>query len=235
MSKPLVRWTISGVCSRQGFICLKCSVRFFRNIYKELDYVVCHNNLDAEQLKFVQSLGVPLVDQSLYVHSLPIPPDYCAWKFYPPRLKPGSHEIYMDNDILWHKKSPSVDVFLQSNKLLCSEAATPISLYGQYPNMLGRSINAGMIGVPPNFDLASAISNKIQGPWSTHFDDQGMFAWIVSENAHIYIPLLELWICGWQTDDDFTDKHCGWHFVALNKGYVVKWNAYINKLFLGIS
>jgi hypothetical protein len=226
MSKPLIRWTIGGgLCSIQSFICLRRSVKKMNEIYdKDLDYTICYNNLDFNQFKFIQSLDVPLIDQSLYVDTLSVPPAYCAWKFYPPRLRPESHEVFIDNDIIWHKRSPSLDAFLRSTtKLLCCQGWSPFGLYGQYPNILRDAMNAGMVGVPPKFDLAKAINQKLLGPWSSHFDDQGIFALIVAENPNIRIPLSELLI-----GDDFEADRCGWHFAGMNQRNSRMWEMYKN-------
>ncbi len=115
--KPLARWTI-GKVSKTGHEILKESIISFKKIYPEFDYTVCYNEIELEDLETLEN--VSYFQQTHDCCNIQVKPfSINAWKLFPPRLRINSHEIFLDNDIVIHKRIPQIDKFLQSNKPLC--------------------------------------------------------------------------------------------------------------------
>jgi hypothetical protein len=219
----LIRWTI-GPVHDCGFDVLAASVQYMHKVYPEFDQVICHNQLSIHQLEKIGRLGVTLVDQSEHVEKNIYPPrgGYAVeWKLYPPRIRPQSHEIFMDNDIVLCKRMKIIDEWLNasSNTLLYQGLH---GFHGSYSGAIpkGVRINSGIFGLPPNFQFGEKIAEHIR-PFSDYFDEQGLVAKILTRETHRIIPLTVVPIVenDWPLDaHDNNQDCCGYHFVGANKG-----------------
>jgi hypothetical protein len=221
--KPLIRYTIGDVSSN-GISCLYESIQRIKKLYPECDVCVCYNQIDFQVF---DKWGVELVDQRQFIESLPLPPNIgfnVHWKLYPPRLRPESHEIFIDNDILLHRRVDAIDGFLSSSKD-CLVYQGLHGLYGFFRHFVPGHlrINSGIFGLPPLFDLSLHIRNAIQNThfkrWSGKFDEQGLIAYTLTQNPYRIISLAQVPILesNWDYKDHLNNKeNCGFHFVGLN-------------------
>ena len=193
-----------------------------KSLYKDtFDLFVCHSGDNAKDLKLS---GVFLFDQRKEIDCLSIKPESTSWKLYPPRLRIGSHEIFIDNDVVVYKRHPVIEHFLSNDDVFfCTEAA--YRMYGKYDHSVKSDVklNTGFFGLPPNFDFKKSITEKIKGDWETWFDEQGLVSSILLENKRFSIIKMEdIWVCV----DRFLWGEYGIHFVGLNKGRAEYWKYY---------
>ena len=178
--KPIIRWTI-GPVSEDGFKCLNFSVFQFRKLYKDyFRYVICHNGLSDGQKKLLPD--VELVDQSMFISSLPVFPCGPAWKLYPPRLSIESHEIIIDNDVVIYKKPEAIAEFLKEKDMFVVTEAFKRSYSGIYQKDIPENfnINSGLVCLPPNFDYRKELLKNEFKKWENHFDEQTLVAKVLS-------------------------------------------------------
>jgi len=219
--KPLVRWTIGPVLPR-GFKSLELSVESVKTFYPECDLLICYNQLKDHQLERVKSLGIKMFDQEQPI--LPSPKDgyRFEWKICPPRLRLESHEIIIDNDIILFQNVPEIDRFLNDDNVLFSQGLW--ELYGRYQDKIpaGMRVNAGLFGMPPNFDFAeraSEFTDDILGGIE-EFDEQGLVTATLLQSPNYYmisqtsITILEDWMSIRPILSN--PLCCGAHFVGIN-------------------
>ena len=81
------------------------------------------------------------------------------WKISPARISLNTHEIILDNDLIFLKRPKTIDTFLkQSDKNLIVEDC--IRYFGKYDYLIRQGntgYNSGIIGLVPNYDLGSEI------------------------------------------------------------------------------
>lgn len=221
MVKPIVRWTIGGNSSDEGFRCLQMAITAWRKIYHdEHELYVCHNSMSHDRLSWLKSLSVNLVCQEDFVDTLPIPPSTGPeWKLYPPRLSLQNHEMFIDNDVVIYERLNVLDEALLSNVILASTAVT--YAYGSFQKLvkLDRTpVNTGFLLFPPGYDLRKKVSDVCYGlavKWEKFCDEQGLLACLLYDNAE-FIPLHMLAICHYMFDAPCYGT-CGSHFVGLNR------------------
>lgn len=234
--KTLMRWTIGGNVSKAGWECFSESIRIIPKIYPEFDYVICHNNMNDKMMNHLKSFGVDLYEQKH--EEIGVPFEFNrkttdnvsnhAWKLCPLRLRPNSHEIWIDNDIILWNRIPEIDEFLNNDKPIVSQTWSR-ELYGQFDCDVpdSCSICAGFFGLPPNFPFKEKIdnANKFKMPLSG-FDEQGMIAYIITsnENGWIGIEPYHLNQLGWW--DCVKEMPLGAHFIRLNTGTNSGWETY---------
>jgi len=212
-TKSLLRYTI-GPVSSSGFDILEESIRYIRNIYPELEIVICHNQLNEEQIHSLEQLEVPLYTQKH--ECLLQSPTGEQWKLYPPRLNPNGYEIVIDNDIILTERIPEIDEFLTSSKTLVMSAV--YRAYGQFAKYVPENlyINSGIYGMPPGFDFEKKIkllTRKVEN-WSERFDEQGLVATCLGNYKHITIPMSEVLPLG---ENSEWRPGKGYHFIDANK------------------
>ena len=127
-SKPIIRWTIGHVYNtKTGYEILDFSIKNMLNLYQdEFEYFVCYNKVNEPLLKsivgkykkvnlFKQNwddcpldIDVPKImrvpQRELFNGSL--------WKITPPRLSISTHEILLDNDVIFLKRPKLIEEFL---------------------------------------------------------------------------------------------------------------------------
>lgn len=218
--KPLLRWTI-GPVHPCGFDVLEQSVKAMKSLY-DFDMVICYNQLDDKQLERLRGFDVELVDQSGFLSSLFCQPraGYSVeWKLYPPRLRFQAHELFIDNDIVLHRKPPEISRWLGGNVGLLYQGLH--GLHGSYAGLVppGFRINSGIFGLPPHFDFEKKLMG-VAKQWTGYFDEQGLVASTLLQHPFITIPLTVLPIVepDWPMDLHYHNEDCcGFHFVHANR------------------
>ena len=231
--KTIIRWTLGDV-SDQGFACLRHSVRRIIDMYgsKEFEYFICYNGISNKKIDIRQK-NVELLDQSQYINSLPIQPSNkfgVCWKLYPPRLDSRKREIFIDNDIILHKK---IEFEHWKNGCFISEAIK--RSYGSFDERIKSQVkmNSGFFGIPPGFDFGHELSERIAKfniNWdNSYFEEQGLVAHVIYSNRHFMFGMEDIGIA-LDNSHDFIGKY-GTHFIGLNKGKDECWRQYIFKRF----
>lgn len=224
----LIRWTI-GKANDIGIEILQKSIQSFKRHYPSFNFIICYNLVTEKQEKTIKSLGVPTIDQKPMSNMFSNHPPACgSWKFYPPRLAPDSHEIFIDNDIVLLKEISEVNQFINnSSKTIVSQSR--LRLYGKYQPIVPENIyvNSGLFGVPPHYPLENNLSNflkndKIPG-WEGFFDEQGVVGYLLT-NDYILIPLQHLRIITTKMPMDFKCQAA--HFCGANRGNHSAWNQF---------
>lgn len=186
--KPLIRYTMGRV-SRAGWDILTESVRLVKKVYDDFDVVVCHNKLTDGEVCELERLGVAVLRQD----DLPKPfafydddegrvRNFC-WKLVPLRLRPGAHELWLDNDIILRDRLAGIDNWLTKNTGLIGTGFN--SDYGRFADKLASDLPdketycAGLFGLPPGFDFAAEVVKHIDKPLRG-FDEQGLVSLVVT-------------------------------------------------------
>lgn len=208
--KPLIRWTF-GMVKKPGEEVFQMAHKRFRALYPEFDCVICYNNLrNPEQLDMLRRTGIDLYEQKSSDLDYPLmsvdsPEGWkgsmpgLGWKLCPPRLRPESHELWVDNDLLIRERLPEIDVWLKSRKTIISKGHRYKSAYyGEFAASIPNKKNccAGLFGLPPNFDFGSQITKRCQqvlnGKPLGYFDEQGLVTAIVTSENHIIVESVEI-------------------------------------------
>jgi hypothetical protein len=226
--KPLARWTI-GPTSKCGMEILKESVQLFSKIYPNIDRIICYNQIEKPSIKNVKfyeqkcsEIDYPLTDAEEKPTELGRVLGGMAgsgWKLTPARLRMSSHELWIDNDILIHKRIPELDLWLKNNCCLVSEGLG--RNYGEtFCSMIKPYLKvcAGFFGLPPNFNFQEEIKKYtrfLNGKSLGSYDEQGLVAAITTNNDHIVVPLKEIAII--EPDCHLQDNTSAFHFVGLNR------------------
>lgn len=181
---------------------------------------VCHNGLSRQELNFIGDLDVEFVNQENHVSHFKIPPADTAWKFYPPRLTPENHEVFLDNDLLIYSKFTEFSEFVsREDSAIVSSAHRPF--FGTFRPKVEIPINTGFFGTPPRFDFSSKIEGVIESSsgWHDHSDDQGVFCKAVDDLRLIVVPLDVIWVCNPNVDfAEYGEGSAGTHFAGSNYG-----------------
>lgn len=193
-NRPLFRWTV-GQSKHENIIFLE-SVRTFRILYgDEADGVAVFNSSFSKKSfdlisKYLKRFKVDCLwaDSA----SLPFKPAMSGWKFYPPRLRIQSHEIFIDSDLVLLSRGMYIDQFLNSDVCMgnCAFGTSYGTYNGAVRKMMGSSyqgINAGLFGFPPGYDVKPIIEKHFRG-WNDWFDEQGLSVMLVVGVKHMLIP-----------------------------------------------
>lgn len=203
--KPVVRWTAGPPRSRFDDAILRRSVIDFRKFYGDVfDCFLCLNGRDALGL---DDLGAEVIIQKPTIGTLE--PKGVAWKLYPPRLRPESHEIFIDHDVVLVERIDAIEEFLASEDAFLYSGSSPASRnYGRFGSLVddGFHLNSGLFGLPPGFRFDFGLV----GEWRDYFDEQGFVAASLCHRPNlIKVGIEDLWIC----DGDEIPKAKGYHFV----------------------
>ena len=221
VNRPLARWTI-GPVKPDGFKCLVESIESFTAMY-DVDIAVCYNCKKDELPKLPnQTL---LINQHEYLNTSVASPKGVAWKLYPSRLNINTHEIVIDNDILFEKRIPQIDDFFNSDSTLLLQERASSRNYGKFDKHVPSqyAINSGIYGMPPNFNLQKYIDFYVLDEWQKNvsieheqnytFDEQGFIAFaLLDYQKFIIIPEDIITNCGML----YIEGH-GLHFCGLNR------------------
>lgn len=192
-NRPLFRWTVGP--SPFGNKILFESCRTFSVLYGDIaDGVAVFNTCFRPDAlaRFQDELGKYGVScVAADTGSLPLAPKNTGWKFYPPRLRMQSHEVYIDSDLVLLARGSHINKFFSSNKAFANRGINT-SLGSNTLDMIKKNIpmqpiNAGIFGFPPNYDITDAIIEKSNN-WDNWFDEQGLTARLVMMTDHYVIP-----------------------------------------------
>lgn len=223
-----------GKTSKEGFDCLKYSIKKFKYLYKDYDieYFICYNDIEKE--KFCEFKNINIINKKDFIESLPTypPKKMClpAWKLYPPRLDKNSHEIIIDNDLILIKKPNLIDEFFQSDSLIVTTESLIRSYSGTLENHIPENfnINTGLICLPPEFDFKKKLSDCIEEfnlNWKNHFDEQTLIAYIFSKYSNLsIIKLSDIYVC----HSDYKNSNFGFHFTGINYGNKKHWDSFLS-------
>jgi len=209
----IARWTI-GPVQPAGYECLYRSITNFTRLY-DAKVVICQNG--NGWLPEAQG-PVRVLNQkdSLSTTDGPIG---VAWKLYPPRISLNDHEIFIDNDLIVEQRIEEIDAFLAGDMTLMIEGES--RMYGRFENHVpkGYTINSGLFGVPPGFDLGKFLrfygSKWEENCWhsSKTWDEQGLVATaLLSYSKHCIISKETITNC-----ETRLTRSKGMHFVGLNR------------------
>ena len=178
----------------------------------------------------MKSFGIDLHEQSIDQLSLPHKTSNSEvedhfWKLCPIRLRPETHEIWIDNDIVIRERIPEVDDFLTKETTIISQAWGR-EKYGRFDAIVPKTepwtCCAGFFGIPPHFDFQAKALELCNGYPLQGFDEQGLVASIVTSTEN-WIPIQswnlrqEGW---WEPVHELTRAT---HFIRLNTGTNSAW------------
>jgi hypothetical protein len=118
-SRALFRWTLGDVFWL-GYEILLESIKMAKLHWgDEVDYIVVCNNISKQWQNDLTLRGIEWMHAD--PNALPFPARGYGWKYYPPRLRPDGHELFIDNDLIFLKRSKYVDKFLSGDYTLYNE------------------------------------------------------------------------------------------------------------------
>jgi hypothetical protein len=216
-------------------------VRLFRRCHPEFDRIICFNNLDSAELNDLKSIA-DLYEQK--PEDAPCPLDVqtgsyeesngCGWKLAPPRLRPDSHELFIDNDIIILERLREISDWQCFDGFgLISEGLHRRRMYGVYDGFVLPKIHAcaGLFGLPPGFDFAGrikALLPHLNGKSLGGYNEQGLTTAIITNmENYMLVPLSTLFI---SEDHVPFPKQLpkGIHFVGANrKDWHRGWKSYL--------
>jgi hypothetical protein len=187
MRKKIVRWTV-GNATLAGKKCLKKSIKSFIDCYgSDFDFYICYNK-EKPVIADIHNVQINFYQQTktfIFGHG-------AIWKYTPPRLDINSHEMWVDNDIIFVRPSNYITEFFKSNKpIICEDF---IGWYGRYHHKIKPKpkINSGIFGFPPSFDFGREILKhwNASGNYGSHWsdDEQGLTALVITNQEHMLIP-----------------------------------------------
>lgn len=243
-----VRWTMGDVSPR-GFEALRLSLWGAWQVFGiGADYVVCINGMPAEEA-LARTGPVPATVEWRETSRRDLPAflerafgsgmaEGVAWKLAPLRLFPDRYEIALDNDCILWELPPTLEQWLahDADRGSCLLAADVQAALGRFaPYCAGRAVNSGLRGLPPGFDIASALANAIAAcerdadaalTLGSELDEQGLQAAALSRGAPLrLVSVQEVSICSpFQPHLPDLGTH-GAHFVGLNARHI-PWDYY---------
>lgn len=173
MKKPILRWTIGNTHKENSYEILSYSIKNIHKIYEnQFDYFVCYNDVNLEKLEKIKNKykKINFLKQSWSDCPLDLEEpneikkvlnqklNGSFWKICPPRIDKTTHEIILDNDLIFLKKSKTIDKFLKSNKnLIIRDSNLYLGKYEKlFPNEK-QGYNSGVIGLAPKYDFEKDI------------------------------------------------------------------------------
>jgi hypothetical protein len=156
-----------------------------------------------------------------------------AWKLTPLRLFPDRYELSLDNDcILWELPATVarwLDEAAPSHRCLLAQDVR--RAYGKFDALCpALPMNAGLRGLPPQFDLAAALREALDRQrhrsgerlhFTSELDEQGLQAAALSlRGAPLAVTLEEVTVCSPFHPHLPHLGRCGAHFVGLNARHI---------------
>lgn len=237
LDRLAIRWTI-GPVSEPGFEALHLSAWGAWRAFGAVPRVVCVNGLSVGEARERAGPLPPGLDWRDTTHEVPphLAPVFgggmaegAAWKLVPLRCFPGAFELALDNDcILWDVPvalARWLDQPATGRACLLGEDVKPC--YGQFAALApDLSLNAGLRGVPPAFDLAREVAAVLAARaratghpvrFEQGLDEQGLqVAALARGGALLVVALDDVAVCSpfWPHRPGL--GRCGAHFVGLN-------------------
>jgi hypothetical protein len=241
-----VRWTLGDVSDR-GFEALRLSIfGAFKLFGDAARYAVCVNSIPLRRAR--EQTGALPVEVDWHDATDLMPgflrerfdrkmAEGVGWKLAPLRLFPDRHEISLDNDcILWSMPDAVKQWLAGSQPGRCLMAEDVKTCFGQFASLCSpEPRNAGLRGLPPGFDLDSALRdalNKIESELgrrvqlSSELDEQGLQTAALSlQVPPLAVILDDVTICSPFHPHRPHLGRCGAHFVGLNARHI-PWRYY---------
>lgn len=134
-----------------------------------------------------------------------------GWKLAPPRLRSDAHELWIDNDIVFHERIPTIDDWLTKRIPVISSAHR--AEYGSYSLDIPHCC-AGLFGLPPGLDFQSRIEFYARNLETLgYYDEQGVVCSVVTETDYLLIPMDEVLM----VKNMSLPYAAGMHFIGLNR------------------
>ena len=230
--RKIARWTL-GPVSKDGKDVLCESVNKFQELYPEFERWICYNHTSIEDL----NLNAFFLKQenTYFLLSDPNPdekwePVGCGWKLVPPRIDINSYELFIDNDVVFTKKIPSINEWLESDLPLISKDIYRI--FGNFDHLVRKDLKvcAALFGLPPGFDFEQKI-NQVLGKNPEPlggFSEQGLTASIVT-NEEDWIQNSDFYVSTSYNEKFPSPTPSVIHFSAVNRSAHVGWSIYKSK------
>lgn len=229
--KLTVRWTI-GAVSEYGFEALRLSIWGAWRIFGGGTRYVVYVNTVSPEVARSRTGSLPIEVQWLSAdNGIPafLRPHLDAgmaegvgWKLVPVRSDPERHTLALDNDcILWDLPA-ALGAWLESgDPASCVLAADVVPSFGRFaPHCGSVAMNSGIRGLPPGFDLESALREVltlVPVRLTSELDEQGLQVAALRRFGNVgVITLEEITICSPFPPHLPGLGRCGAHFVGLN-------------------
>jgi hypothetical protein len=224
-----IRWTIGDVAPR-GFAALRASLWGAWRVFGQ----------GARYRVYVNTLG--LGDAKARCGDVPRAIEWCAseprlpawlsrvvdrgmaqgvaWKLVPLRAFPDDHELALDNDVILWEMPPAIRDWLDGRaRFVLAEDVKPC--FGRFAAHCGdRPLNSGIRGLPPGFDLESALCGvlaRTPGMLSSELDEQGLqIAALLAGGPTAIVDREDVTICSPFPPHVPHLGRVGAHFVGLN-------------------
>ena len=223
--KPIIRFTI-GPVKPAGFDVLKKSIEKLTPF--GFDLIICHNNLDDNQLSILKSFDTPLLEQKWEDCPIAVQEQHSdneaigsLWKICPPRIDITRHEIIMDNDVIINRMFPELEKFLtNTDKNLILEET--VRYYGIFDKLIKGKFSSGFIGLYPGYNFGGKIQEFVISKRSlNNADEQGLLVATLQKSDYIKIPKSKIrkLRTGKYLDKihKFRQTDIGYHFVGINR------------------
>jgi hypothetical protein len=223
-----VRWTVGDVSSR-GFETLALSISGARNVFgPSARYIVCVNTIGIAAAKSRVGEVAEAVEWMDTTSALPdwlLPwlntnlADGVAWKFAGMQVCSDRPTLSLDNDVILWRMPPSVREWLKdADSFLIAEDV--LACHGNFSSLCpGEPRNSGIVGIPPHFDLESAIRSLLCANGvrlSAETDEQGLQVALVTSRKHRVVRVHEVSVSGYFRPHMLEVGSCGAHFVGVN-------------------
>jgi hypothetical protein len=223
-----VRWTVGDVAER-GFEALRCSLwgawRLFGTGARYRVYVNTVSLAEArrrtgvvpDSVEWREAVELP---RWLAPSLDPRLAEGVAWKFAPVRAFPEDHELALDNDVILWGRPQALDAWLAgAAEFVLSEDTS--RYYGIFDAACPPgSLNTGIRGVAPGFDLEGALEKTLAGANSLlrrEIDEQGLQVATLCASGRVeVVRVAEVAICSPFPPHVPELGECGAHFVGLN-------------------
>ena len=173
MNKPIIRWTIGHVI-KSGYEILDHSIKSIRKLYSnQFEYYVCYNDTDEKEIEKLKKIhkinfikqkwedcpidGIDLPEKVEEITKQKLNGSF--WKICPPRLSKDTHEIILDNDLIFLKKPKIIEEFLSANNknLIIKDSNIYLGSYKDLFINEKQGYNSGFIGLHPGYDFEKDI------------------------------------------------------------------------------
>jgi hypothetical protein len=232
MSRMLaVRWTV-GAVSDAGLEALGWSIAGASQLFgASAEYIVCVNSISLDE---AQSRAGPLpVDVRWWPASADEMPVFLrerlddtfaegvAWKFAPPRVAEGCHELALDNDCILWKLPDAIRLWLQAGDGAYVLAEDVRPAFGQFARFCGdEPRNTGIRGLSAGFSLVESLRAILDAhpvALTSELDEQGLqIAALRRSGPPLVVTTSEVTICSPFAPHQAHVGSCGAHFVGLN-------------------
>lgn len=245
--RPLVKWHLGGDCNSQSLPALEMSVRSVQKLYgSDMDYVVCYNGEKPKALNsgFLSEITQFYQTPAMLTRFGCPAPTGPIWKIAPPSLRPGAHELTLDNDLILLKRNAQIEAYLTSQTIsIMAESNNFSNVYGRFHAFMSKTpvpVNSGLVAIAPSLDmerllasyLALAASTNFAGEPLTpddwdHHDVQGLLGMLLHENSDLRIlRQSDVPIFHPKTEPSVDLNYDGVHFVGLNRAPHRSWAAW---------